>query len=166
MGGVGRGGGAVLRPAVGPWNSLQRPWSPFLLSYRLGKYNLLPACKGWRFWVASFFFSNRLLRRSFNCDTSTFDGREKVKKITLFTDLQDFLYDMYTGLNALKQKNVKYSKWFEKCISILTYFIPTLMILRMSLHNDPLWEYTSQRESLCFQMFRIAVHPQYVIESS
>lgn len=40
--------------------------------------------------------------------------------------LKDFLYDTYTGLNALKQKNVNYSIGFEKSISISTDFIPTL----------------------------------------
>lgn len=60
------------------------------------------------------------------------------------------LYDTNTGLNALKQKNVKFSVGFEKCISVLTYFVPTLMILRMSLHNDQLYEFAESQRVTVF----------------
>lgn len=50
-----------------------------------------------------------------NCYTSTFDGLKKMV----------FFYDAYTGLNALKRKNVKYSLGFEKRISVVADFVPT-----------------------------------------
>lgn len=64
-------------------------------------------------------------------------------------DLQDFfLYDKYTGLNALKTKECQeHSVGSETHVSALTYFVPTLTILRMSLlscGNLPV------RKSLCF----------------
>lgn len=58
-------------------------------------------------------------------DTSTFDGREKVKIIQSWI-FMIFLYEIYTGFNALKQKNVKFGIVFEKCISILNDFVPVV----------------------------------------
>lgn len=88
------------------------------LTNQSSKYNLLPACEGGPFWAERFFFFQQML----HWDTSTFDACEKVKLIHSWI-FKVFLYDTYTGLNTLQQKNVKCTIEFEKCISILTYFV-------------------------------------------